>query len=88
MEPRELTFEQVVETGRPARHVSARSSGLHEEWTFEQGRFWLVFRDGERTYSMRQPMMHEVPRTGWHHEDGCDCRYCAGAREESETRRE
>jgi len=23
---------------------------------------------------------HELPWSGWHHEDACDCRYCAQRR--------
>ncbi len=78
MQP-ELTLAQVLETGRPAAHASTSCQGLHPEWTFEDGSVWLVFRNGEKVHSRRQSLPEKSPQRNWHHEQDCDCRYCASA---------
>ena len=87
----ELTFDEVVR-GSPAG-VSTTMADPHgpaghevyREWRYEHGQVWLIHRDAHRTYSMRLAAPQEIPWSGWHHDDRCDCPYCSGDREGSES---
>ncbi len=70
----ELTLLQVMEAGRPARHGPTADDSLRPQWLFRDGFFWLVYRDSGMFQSGPPDLR---PKDGWHHEVGCDCRYCS-----------
>ena len=82
----ELTYDEVVEARRPAvcKTMAAGEDradhAVYREWRYEDGQVWITHRDDDRVYSMRLAAPHELPWSGWHHEDRCDCRYCAERR--------
>jgi hypothetical protein len=81
----ELTYDEVVDARLPAVCTtmadpdSPAGHELYREWRYENGRVWLVHRDASRVFSMRVALPQEIPWSGWHHQDRCDCRYCSGA---------
>jgi hypothetical protein len=83
MSPRELTYDEVVEAGLPATCTTMADPhdrggrGVLREWRYENGQTWLIFRDDERVYSMRMAVPAEIPWSGWHHDDRCDCPFCS-----------
>ena len=89
----DLTFEQVRTMGMRATIVSAADSATttrrrtYRAWLFDGGRVWLIHRDDQRVFSMRRAAAAEVPRHGWHHDEGCTCRYCAAASRRAPTGR-
>jgi hypothetical protein len=82
----ELTFDEVAEARLPAVSMTMADphdpSGhdVYREWRYEHGQVWLIHRDAKHTYSMRLAMPQEIPWSGWHHDDRCDCPYCSGDR--------
>jgi hypothetical protein len=88
MESPDLTLEEITAAGRPAHLIlpleegSGYGEGVFREWLFDGERpVWVSYRDEIHTYSCRLVAEHDIPRTGWHHMSGCDCRFCAGARQ-------
>jgi hypothetical protein len=87
----ELTFDEVVEACLPAVCVTMADprepagGRVYREWRYEHGEVWLIHRDDKHTYSMRLALPQEIPWSGWHHADPCDCPYCSGDRQRSES---
>jgi hypothetical protein len=87
----ELTFDEVVEARRPAYCTTmADPDGpagheVYREWRYELGQVWLIHRDEKHTYSMRIAAPQEIPWSGWRHDERCDCPFCSGDRQGSES---
>jgi hypothetical protein len=87
----ELTFDEVVEARLPAVSTTMADPrdpaghDVYREWRYEHGQVWLIHRDDEHTYSMRLAVPQEIPWAGWRHDDRCECPYCSGSREGSES---
>ena len=83
----ELTYDEVVEARRQASCTTMADPdepvghNVYREWRYEHSEVWLIHRDAQHTYSMRLAMPQEIPWSGWHHDDRCDCAYCTGRRE-------
>ena len=67
-----LTLEQVREAGRPARNET-------------DGAWWRIsFKGGTERVDSGGWRIGAIPRTGWHHLPGCDCRFCSDTTNDQE----
>jgi hypothetical protein len=72
--PLALSFAEVQQESLPAWNLSSA-----DRYYYDPTRGAVCFGDAldfPHTYPWRVARLEAVPRTGWVHEDGCECRSC------------